>query len=165
MCAPISQASNFLFYFHSVHVARKIITKAYVRGREQCCGGASVQMAWFLRSKGLIWGFSQPKWCSAGPGTMGGQPDLAPCMIRRGAASGELGWGIEGETRSPSAPDARRSFDKWSVLSMHRRGQACEKPACGCRVFTVRRPDKQALGRQSTNEVNWEMLLLLPGPP
>lgn len=54
MCAPINQASNFLFYFHSDHVARKIITSAYVQGREQCCGGASAHMAWFLRSQGLF---------------------------------------------------------------------------------------------------------------
>lgn len=82
-----------------------------------------------------------------------------------GLLQGSWGGELRGRLGAPlhQMPDA--ALTNGSVLSMHRRGQAGEKPERGCGGFTVRRPDKQALGRQSTNEVNREMLLLLLVPP
>lgn len=128
----LSAASNFLFYFHSEHVVRKIITSAYAGGREGCSGSAEAQMAWFLRSEGLIWG---------SPGQIGvrlalnygGTASFGPMWdLEMGCISGQLGMGSK---MGPSGGVSEALLCVWNQMQLF---QMCLFSLCVIRGMGVK---------------------------
>lgn len=160
MCVPINQASNFLFYFHSDHMARKIITNAYAVFWG--CFGADGLVS---QKQGTYLGLSSAKLGLGCPRNWGRAAksdstcNLAGGLCFRGAGMGPRGRVLEALPHQMS--DA--ALTNRSVLFVHRQGHGCGKHVCG--GFMVRRPDRQALGRPSANVVKWEMSFVSPVPP
>lgn len=133
-CVPINQASNFLFYFHSEHVAEKSSPMHMLEGGSGVLGVLGCRWPGFSEARDLLGALLSYTGTRltlelCGPASSGPVWDLDDGLCFRGAGmedrtqDGERGCRL----RAPSASDARSSFATWGCSRHALQGHGCEK--------------------------------------